>query len=123
MRSDRRREQPQDVTGEAQAGSDYGANAGLGTWSQDRIRASVPRLNSPEFRLSRLLRSTGEFEQPILRIRAQLHGATATQPKPTTRDFPKIFDDSSRPGTTSSHYRLSANCQPTEPALAKGVLP
>src|SRR5215475_9107124 len=31
---------------------------------------------------------------------------------PTPRDFPKVFEHSSEPGSSLSHYRLSAICQP-----------
>src|SRR2546425_12241423 len=33
-------------------------------------------------------------------------------PKPTPRDFAKVFGDSSQLGSTPNHYRLSAICQP-----------
>ena len=32
---------------------------------------------------------------------------------PTPHDLSKVFDHSLQPGSTRSHYRLSANCQPT----------
>ena len=59
MRSDCRREQPKDVTDEAQAGSDSAANARLGAWSQDRMLATARQLKSREFGCLDLLRTTG----------------------------------------------------------------